>query len=73
MNIEIQKNEATGDVTLVAKIPRDYVASDCEAYGPIELCDLITPEQGFGIIEDAILMAMHMKRRNADKFNQPKE
>lgn len=63
MNIEIHKDECTGDITLTAKMSRDYLCNDCESYGPIELCDLITQEQAFGIIEDSILMAMHMKLR----------
>lgn len=67
MNIEITRNSQTDDILLTAKITRTYIIDSCEPYGCDELCNLITNEQGMGIIEDAILMALHLKLKQPTK------
>lgn len=46
---------------IVIEVTDQFLRSECEQYGPLAMCDLITEEQGIGIITDAVLMAMHLK------------
>jgi len=65
MEIQAWKNEATGTRYLRIEIPERFVVEQCEPYAPAgsPILELITHEQGIGIIQDAVLMAMHLKLR----------
>ena len=62
MIICASKDEKTGDFYVNVRVPRGYIISQCEPL-PIEIRELITPQQGAEIIENAVLMAMGMERR----------
>ena len=62
MEIERRDHAHDGSIEIRITVSKAFL-EDCEPYGPPELCSLITEEQGLGIIEDAILTAMHLKRK----------
>lgn len=63
MKIEMRQDACSQIVSVKIEIPREFMVDECEPYGSPEMCDLITCEQGIGIIEDAVLMALHLKRK----------
>lgn len=69
MEIIITDDPSRDERRIVITISGVFVANDCEPYGPPEICKLITDEQGLGIIEDAVLMAMRLRRIKRDHSN----
>jgi hypothetical protein len=65
MKIEVTEDLETREKQILITMSDEYLMNACEPYDTPEFCALITPSQGMGIIEDAVLMAMHLKRRRA--------
>ena len=63
MEIEMINSAEDDSIEFSITVTSSFMRHECEPYGDPRLCALITREQGFGIIEDAVLMAMHLKRK----------
>ena len=61
MEIDVQKDALTRETVLKITVSQEFIATQCRPL-PEGFASLINLEQGFGIIEDAVLMAMKMEK-----------
>lgn len=58
MFIEMRDDVENNRMVFTITVPREHIVGKCQAH---PAAHLITPEQGAGIIEDAILLAMGLE------------
>jgi len=71
MKVFVQQLVADNSVRIIMECPEMWLKDNCERL-PLEIAEMITAEQGIGIIQDAVIMAMGYKRNqsNAGKSDE---
>lgn len=64
MEIKIEKNEFMNEVSFQISVSKAFIEEQCKS-SPV--AHLITDEQAFGIIKDAILLSMGLEEAPATK------
>lgn len=64
MKIMVQPLVAENSVRITIECPQPWLNANCEPL-PTGLAELITTEQGIGIIQDAVIMAMGYQKKES--------
>lgn len=65
MKIESRQDIATRKRFIIIEIEEDYLINKCQ---PHPAAELITAEQGLGIITDAVLLAMGLELKHGEEM-----